>query len=71
MQSRRWSVVEAAANVGAGMVLSLSIQVVWFPHKGIHLSWGDNVDLMLTFTAASFLRSYALRRFFTVLGRRK
>lgn len=68
-QSRRMSVVEAAANVLLGMVLSLALQVLIFPVLGVEVSLRQHLSLLAVFTFMSFLRGYLLRRLFTRVAR--
>ena len=64
MQSRLFSFLEAAANVGAGLVLSFLLQLVLFDALAIAASLGQNLILTGAFTVLSLIRSYALRRLF-------
>jgi len=64
MQSRRTSLLEASANVMAGLVLSFFLQLVLCRIMEITASLGQNLLLTAAFAALSLLRSYALRRVF-------
>lgn len=59
-QSRAASSAEALANTVIGFAISLGITAALFPH----LSLAQNIGITAIFTAASLLRSYALRRLF-------
>ena len=61
------SLIEAAANVIVGYVLAVLMQVAAFPLFGIEVSLLGNLALGAFFTAASLVRSYALRRLFEAL----
>ena len=64
MQSRRASVIEAAANVMAGLVLAVLMQLVLFNVMGIAATIGQNFVITAVFSALSIARSYVLRRLF-------
>ncbi len=65
-QSRRMSLVEAAANVVIGYGVAVATQVVVFPVFGIRITLADDLRIGLVFAVVSILRSYALRRLFEV-----
>jgi hypothetical protein len=65
-QSRRMSLVEAAANVVIGYGIAVATQVVVFPIFGIRITLADDLRIGLVFAVVSILRSYALRRLFEV-----
>lgn len=69
-QSRKASLVEAAANVAIGLGVALLTQMVVFPLVGIRLPVDRHLVIGLAFTAVSLARSYLLRRLFEQLGRR-
>ena len=64
MQSHRASLMEAAANVLAGLVLSFILQLVLFGAMGIIASIGQNLLITAAFSLLSLARSYVLRRLF-------
>ena len=64
MQSHRASLMEAAANVLAGLVLSFLLQLVLFGAMGIIASIGRNLLITAAFSILSLARSYILRRLF-------
>lgn len=64
MQSRRWSLIEAVANVLVGLGVSLVSQLVIFHLYGVELSLAQNLKIVLWFTLISIVRSYLLRRIF-------
>jgi hypothetical protein len=68
-QSRRMSLVEAAANVMIGYGIAVATQVMVFPIFGIHITLADDLRIGLVFAMVSILRSYALRRLFEVCRR--
>lgn len=63
-QSRKGSLIEAVANIGIGMAVSLASQSVIFPLCGIFISMSTNVQITLYFTAISLARQYLVRRYF-------
>ena len=69
MQSRRASLIEAAANVAAGLVLALLMQLVLFSVMGIAATLGQNLVITAAFSVLSIVRSYSLRRLFDAAGR--
>ena len=74
MQSRRASMVEAIFNVVIGYLIAVATQLTIFPLFGLRASFSDNLLIAVIFTAASLMRSYALRRVFErwrVSARRK
>lgn len=64
VQSRAGSRAEAAANVVVGYALAGLVQLLVFPVFGLQPTLAQNLKIGLIFTAASLLRSYAIRRFF-------
>ena len=66
-RSRAMSLIEATANVVVGYLLAVLMQLVVFPLFGIEVSLLGNFALGAFFTAASLVRSYALRRLFEAL----
>ncbi len=63
-QSRRMSMVEAAANVVIGYGIAIATQMAVFPIFGIRISFADDLLIGLVFTIVSLIRSYMLRRVF-------
>lgn len=63
-QSRRMSLVEAAANVVIGYGLAVATQVMVFPLFGIHITMTDDLAIGAVFAAVSLLRGFVLRRVF-------
>ncbi len=70
MQPRWLSLLEASANVLAGLVLAFFLQLVLFHAMAIPASIAQSFALTLAFTALSFARSYVLRRLFNRLHER-
>lgn len=67
-QSRFASLVEAAANVGAGYLLALALQRLAYPLFGIHTTLATDSAIAALFTLVSLARSYVLRRAFEWLA---
>ena len=63
-QSKQHSMAEAVANVVIGYVIMVAAQTVIFPRFGIHVEFGTNLKIGLSFLGVSLVRSYALRRLF-------
>lgn len=63
-QSRRMSLVEAAANVAIGYGIAVATQVMVFPVFGIHIALADDLAIGGIFAAVSLLRGFVLRRAF-------
>jgi len=66
-QSRRMSLVEAAANVVVGYGLAIATQIVVFPWFGLTITLTSNMVLGAIFTVVSLARSFVLRRLFEAL----
>lgn len=58
-------------NILVGSGIAMTVQVVVFPWFGIHVGMGAHLGLTVIFTVVSFVRSYALRRFFNWLHERR
>ena len=71
MQSRAMSLVESIANVVVGFAVAVLAQMIVFPLVGIEASFAQNLGVGIAFTAVSLARSYALRRMFDGLSRRR
>ena len=61
------SLVEAVANVLAGLVLAVLTQLAVFSWFDVRLSLTDNLVVAGIFTLVSIVRSYTLRRLFEML----
>lgn len=66
-QPRRWSLVEAIANVAIGYGVAFLSQLVVFPMFNIHISVRENLIIGAIFTVISIVRSYFVRRAFNRL----
>jgi hypothetical protein len=64
MQSKRSSLIEAAANTAIGYLVAVAAQAVILPAFGIAASAGQHMGIAACFTVVSLARSYALRRLF-------
>jgi hypothetical protein len=58
------SLVEAAANVIVGYVLSIATQIVVFALFEIEVALQEHLAIGLAFTGVSLIRGYVLRRVF-------
>ncbi len=63
------SLIESLCNVVVGYLVALAVQVILFPHLGIHLDLYQNMLIGLVFTAVSIVRGYLVRRLFNGWGR--
>jgi hypothetical protein len=66
-QSRRMSMVEAAANVVIGYGIAVATQVMVFPIFGIHITLADDLRIGFVFAVVSLIRGFMLRRVFEQL----
>jgi membrane protein implicated in regulation of membrane protease activity len=64
MQSRLESLLEAAANIATGMLVSFLLGMVVYPWFGFPVTPTQNAWIVVIFTAVSLLRSYLWRRWF-------
>ena len=69
-QTRTMSAIETAVNIGIGLIVSLTSQLVIFKLYAIHIAFHQNVEITLYFTIISILRSYGIRRAFNWWGHR-
>jgi len=58
------SLVESAANTGAGFVVSLVLQISLFSLMSIETTTSQNLVMSGVFTVASLVRGYLMRRLF-------
>jgi len=63
-QSRLMSLVEALANVLVGYLLAVATQLLVFPLFGLEARLRQSLGVGATFTLASLVRGYLLRRAF-------
>lgn len=66
-QSKKYSALEAIANIVAGLILSFLIQLWIYPFLGIAVSLHQNVFITIVFFIVSFIRSYIIRRIFNAI----
>ena len=65
MQSRKHSFYESVANSVVGYLLALALQIIiWKVILEVDITLFENMGIALIFYAASFARSYCIRRFF-------
>ena len=58
------SLVESAANTGAGFLVSLVLQISLFSLMAIETTTSQNILMSGVFTVASLVRGYLMRRLF-------
>ena len=63
-QTKRHSAIEATDNIVVGILISAAITYFVLPVWGFEPRLGDALEITALFTAASFARSYGLRRIF-------
>jgi hypothetical protein len=63
-QTRSMSLVESAANTGAGFLVSLVLQISLFSLMAIETTTTQNLLMSGVFTVASLVRGYLMRRLF-------
>lgn len=71
MQACQLSMIEAATNVVAGLLLALLLQLLLSELLDLRLSIGDNVAITAVFSIVSLVRAYTLRRLYNALKGRK
>lgn len=64
MQSRRRSIYEAGVNIAVGLGLSVVLNFSVLRYQGLSVTWAGMGWLAIIMTIVSFMRQYALRRFF-------
>jgi len=64
MQSKRGSLIEAAANTAIGYLVAVAANVAVLPLFGLLPSVSQSFGIGMVFTIISLVRSYALRRLF-------
>ena len=69
MQSKKYSAIEIAVNVGSGYFVGMLVQLLIFPFFNLELSLWENALITLWFTIASFIRGYIVRRIFNKYNR--
>jgi len=68
VQRRSLSAVESVANVAVGWLVALALTALVLPAFGYRVTAPDALGISAIFTAASLVRSYALRRLFNAWG---
>ena len=63
-QSKKHSAMESITNVVTGLILSIVTQMILYPILGIPVSFSQNLIITAVFFVISFIRGYAIRRFF-------
>ena len=66
MQTKKISLIESLVNVVIGYGIAIVSQLIIFPVFGIDIPLSDNFIIGLWFTLISLIRSYVIRRWFTV-----
>ena len=63
-QTRKESATEAVVNILVGYTVNLLANFSIFPLFGWHITLEQNLMIGVFYTVVSFVRSYALRRFY-------
>ena len=64
MQSSKRSFLESLTNVTAGLILSFTIQFIYYRAMKIEVEIIENVILTFIFLVVSLFRTYIIRRIF-------
>ncbi len=70
-QTKTMSLVESVTNMGIGLAVALTTQLVVFKIYKIETTINENLEIAVIFAIMSILRSYIVRRFFERLNKRK
>lgn len=73
MQSRKWSAIEAAANMGVGIVINVALNTTFVLLAGLrgHQAMVFTGVMSVVFLITSTLRAYFIRRVFNALEVRR
>ena len=63
-QSKKHSALESITNVVIGLIMSIVTQIILYPILGIPVTFSQNLIITAVFFVISFIRGYAIRRFF-------
>jgi hypothetical protein len=63
-QTKIESLVEALINILIGFSINFTANMLLFPLFGWSISFGQNIQLGILYTAISLARSYSIRRWF-------
>jgi hypothetical protein len=63
-QTRKESAIEAVVNIVVGYSVNIAANFAIFPLFGWHITLEQNLMIGVFYTVVSFVRSYALRRFY-------
>ena len=63
-QSKKQSAFESIVNIVIGLIVSFLIQIVIYPLLEIPVTIKQNIIITIVFFLASFIRGYAVRRYF-------
>jgi hypothetical protein len=69
MQTRLLSLIESTVNTIINYIVSVLSQVIVFPFYDISIPLYGNIAIGVWFTAISIIRSYIIRRIFSMYGR--
>lgn len=63
-QSKKQSAFESIVNIVIGLIVSFLIQIIVYPILEIPVTIKQNIIITIVFFFASFIRGYAVRRYF-------
>lgn len=63
-QSKKQSAFESIVNIVIGLAVSFLIQIIIYPLLEIPVTIKQNIIITIVFFLASFIRGYAIRRYF-------
>lgn len=66
MQTKTGSFIESCTNVAIGITIGFIANLIVLPAFGYPVTVADGFMISLVFTAISLIRSYLIRRWFTV-----
>jgi hypothetical protein len=64
MQSKRESLTESAVNIVTGVLVSWGMNLLAGPLLGVKMNAAQSAGIVAILTVTSFVRSYAIRRYF-------
>ena len=70
-QTKCQSLIEAATNVGVGIIVAWAVTFAVFPFFDYEPTVAKSLYISLIFTVVSLARSYVLRRIFERIAHRK
>lgn len=63
-QTKKQSLKETVISTFIGLAVSLITQIIVFPIYDMEVSFNQNIQITIIFTAVSIVRGYFVRRYF-------